>query len=402
MTGLTMNAIRAAQDPLLDPWLAKAAHLSSVFAEDAARNDREGGQPLAQVRLLKESGLLPAGIPKAYGGQGLPWATLLRITRELAKADGSIGHLFGYHYSFIHALQIRAFPEQRREWLTQSAAGNWLWGNSVNTFSHSLFGRKEGDVWVLNGKRPFASGTHVADAIMIAWEDEITDQRFFAPIRAGREGVTILGDWDGIGQRQTGSGTVTFADVRIHESEILGNTAQDGKPIATLGAQQQQSVLLNVFVGQALGALAEARSYTVGKSRPWMHANVERHIDDPWVKRTYGELYIKVRAAELLADAAAKALSDAWAKGDALTAQERGEAAIQIAAANANAGEVALDVTSRIFEVMGARSATRANNFDRWWRNVRTHTLHNPAEYKIRNVGHWYLTGEYPEWSLFQ
>jgi alkylation response protein AidB-like acyl-CoA dehydrogenase len=397
-----MNAITAALDALLDPWLAKAAHLSGVFAEDAARNDREGGQPFAQLRLLKESGLLSAGIPKAYGGQGVSWGTLLRVTRELAKADGSMGHLYGYHYNFIHLLQLRAHPGQRREWLTQSVAENWLWGNCVNTFSHSLFGRREGDLWVLNGKRPFASGTHVADAVMIAWEDEVTGQRFFAPIRAGREGVTILGDWDGIGQRQTGSGTAVFANVRIHDAEILGNTEHDGKPIATLGALQQQSVLLNVFVGQAIGALEQARGYTATKSRPWMHSGVERHIDDPWVKRVYGELYIRLRGAELLADAAAKALTDAWALGHALTAEERGEAAIQVAAANVSAGEVALTVTERIFEVMGARSATRANNFDRWWRNVRTHTLHNPAEYKIRNVGHWYLTGEYPEWSIFQ
>jgi alkylation response protein AidB-like acyl-CoA dehydrogenase len=397
-----MNAITAMQDALPDPWLAKAAHLSAAFAEEAAHNDREGGQPLAQLRLLKESGLLSAGIPKPYGGQGVPWATLLRITRELATADGSIGHLFGYHYNFIDLFQIRASAAQREKWLTESADDNWLWGNSVNTFSHSLFGSREGDVWVLNGKRPFSSGSHVADAIMVAWEDEVTGQRFFAPIRAGREGVTVLHDWDGIGQRQTGSGTVTFTNVRIHEAEILGNAEHDGKPIATLGALQQQSVLLNVFVGQAIGALAEARDYTLTKSRPWMHSGVEHHIDDPWIKRVYGELYIKVRGAELLADSAARALADAWARGDALTAEERGEAAIQVAAANANAGEVALEVTSRIFEVMGARSATRANNFDRWWRNVRTHTLHNPAEYKIRNVGHWYLTGEHPEWSIFQ
>ena len=393
-----MNAITGAHDP----WLAKAAHLSAIFAQDAARNDREGGQPLEQLALLKESGLLSAGIPKAYGGQSVPWSTLLRITRELAKADGSIGHLFGYHYNFINTLQVRASPEQRQKWLMDSAAGNWLWCNSVNTFSHSLFGRRDGDAWVLNGKRPFSSGTHVADAIVIAWEDEETGQRFFAPIRAGREGVTVLHDWDGIGQRQTGSGTVTFTGVRIHEAEILSNTAHEGKAIGTLGPLQQQSVLLNVFVGQALGALAEARDYTLTKSRPWIHSGVERHIDDPWVKRIYGELYIRLRGAELLADAAAKALTDAWARGEALNPEERGDAAIQVAAANANAGEVALAVTEKIFEVMGARSATRANGFDRWWRNVRTHTLHNPAEYKIRNVGHWYLTGEYPEWSIFQ
>ena len=58
--------------------------------------------------------------------------------------------------------------------------------------------------------------------------------------------------------------------------------------------------------------------------------------------------------------------------------------------------KVALHVTSSMFEVMGARSATRKNNFDRFWRNVRTHSLHNPIEYKRKNIGRWVLTGEYP------
>lgn len=382
--------------------LAKARALREIFAKDAVKNDQQGGQPLEQVRLLKNSGLLTIGIPKEFGGQGAPWSTILRITREFSKTDGSIGHLYGYHYNFLNALLTRGTPEQRHHWLRESVKGNWIWGNSVNTFSHSLFGRKDGEWWVLNGRRPFSSGTHVADAITIAWEDEKTDERFFAPVRAGRDGMTIQHDWDGFGQRQTGSGTVTYDNVRVHQNEVLAETIHDGKPFTLLGALQQQSVLLNVFIGSAIGALEEARAYTTTASRPWIHSGHERHTDDPWVKRVYGELYIRLKGAELLADVALEALSNAWAKGEALTSQERGEAAIQVAAANAHAGEVSLEVTERIFEVMGARSATRANGFDRFWRNVRTHTLHNPAEYKVRNVGHWYLTGEFPTPGIFQ
>jgi alkylation response protein AidB-like acyl-CoA dehydrogenase len=44
----------------------------------------------------------------------------------------------------------------------------------------------------------------------------------------------------------------------------------------------------------------------------------------------------------------------------------------------------------------------RANGFDRFWRNVRIHTLHNPAEYKTRNVGNWVLTQQFPEPGIFQ
>ncbi len=104
----------------------------------------------------------------------------------------------------------------------------------------------------------------------------------------------------------------------------------------------------------------------------------------------------------MLADQAAQALDDVWARGHDLTEEERGEAAVKIAAANVFAGNVALEVTSQIFEVMGARSATNENGFDRFWRNVRIHTLHNPAEYKTRNVGTWFLTGDYPEPATFQ
>jgi alkylation response protein AidB-like acyl-CoA dehydrogenase len=51
---------------------------------------------------------------------------------------------------------------------------------------------------------------------------------------------------------------------------------------------------------------------------------------------------------------------------------------------------------------MGARSATQANGFDRFWRNVRTHTLHNPAEYKKRTVGVFLLTGEFPVPAIYR
>lgn len=393
-----MNAITG-QEEL---WLAKARHLAALFAEDAVANDQAGGQPLDQLRLLKDSGLLSIGIPAAYGGQGASWASVLKVERELAKGDGSIAHLFGYHYNFIHLLLQKATLAQRDYWLTASAAEQWLWGNSVNSFSRSLFGRKEGEWWILNGKRPFSSGSHVADALVIAWEDEATNERFFAAIRPPRDGLTIRHDWDGIGQRQTGSGTVAYEDVRVHENEILPEKQHETTAFGSLGALQQQSVLLNIFIGQAWGALEAARAYTLDESRPWIYSGYERHQDDPWVRRTYGDLVLRLQAAELLADAALKALADAWARGPALTGDERGAAAVAVAAANALAGEVALLISEKIFEVMGARSATRANGFDRFWRNIRTHTLHNPAAYKVLTVGDWFLTGAYPEPGIFR
>jgi alkylation response protein AidB-like acyl-CoA dehydrogenase len=383
-----------------NPYLAKAVKLREIFARDAIERDQLGEPPEEQIRLLKESGLVNLLIPKEYGGEGQPYSTALRIVREFAKVDGSLGHLYGYHFGPLQSTMAAGLDPRSKEILRRSAAGRWFWGNTSNSFSKSLFGRQQEDGVVLNGFRPFASGSHVADYLTVGWEDEETNQRRVAFIPPTREGVTIANDWDGIGQRQTGSGRVFYKDVKIRSHEILPERPED--PIALLGPQQQQSVLLNVFIGSAQGALIAARDYTIAKSRPWIYSGVERHADDPWIKRQYGELWVKVQAATALADRALAAIDAAFAKGQDLTEDDRGRTAIAIASANVLAGRVALEVTSEIFEVMGARSAVRPHGFDRFWRNVRIHTLHNPAEYKTRNVGTWFLTGAFPEPGIFQ
>ncbi len=390
--------------PAADTWLSRAAGLRAIYARDAASRDQAGGRPVEQIKLLKESGLLNVAIPVEFGGAGEPYSTALRITREFARTDGSLAHLYGYHYNPLIRARVQAERDPRAAaLLRRSAAGNWFWGNTSNSFSETLFGRTEGEWTVLDGFKPFASGSHVADYLAVAWNDVETGVRHHAAIPANREGISPRHDWDGIGQTQTGSGVVDYQGVRVHASEhVAGWISEDGDAIDTLGPFFQQSVLLNVFVGSAQGALAEARDYTVTKSRPWIYSGHERHVDDPWIQRQYGELHIRVEAATALADRAAAALDAALAKGETLTPEERGALAVEIAAANALAGELALEVTEQVFEVMGARSATRADGFDRFWRNVRIHTLHNPAHYKLRTVGTWFLTGDFPEPGLFR
>jgi alkylation response protein AidB-like acyl-CoA dehydrogenase len=386
---------------LADPFIPTAVKLRDQFAADAVARDKAGGRPTEQIKLLKESGLPSIQIPRRYGGEGASWVTVLRIVREFAHTDGSLAHLFGYHHLPINGVYFRGTEAQKEDLLGRSAKGNWVWGNSGNAMAKSSTGRRDGNDWILNGNRPFSSGSHIADYLQIAWEIE-GDKRLVAAIPTDREGLIIEDDWDGIGQRQTGSGRVTVKDLRVHGHEIIGSPEIPLTPFASLTSLFQQAVLLNVFVGSAQGALTEGRGYTTASSRPWIYSGVERHIDDPWVKRVYGDLYIKTLAATELADEAARSLDAAYERGEALTTDERGRAAIDLATANVYAGEIGLAVSSGVFEVTGARSATNSYGFDRFWRNVRTYTLHNPAEYKKRTVGNWLLTGEFPVGGLYR
>ena len=112
-------------------------------------------------------------------------------------------------------------------------------------------------------------------------------------------------------------------------------------------------------------------------------------------------MHVQVAAAEHLVDRAAEALQTAWEREYALTADERGTCAVAISMAKVAAGRTALDVTSQMFEVMGARVTSTKYRFDHFWRNVRTLTLHDPLDYKVREVGNWFLNGQFPTPSFY-
>lgn len=98
---------------------------------------------------------------------------------------------------------------------------------------------------------------------------------------------------------------------------------------------------------------------------------------------------------------AAEQLDAAWAKGLALTEEERGLLATSISTAKVMSTRTGLDITSRMFEVAGSRATHAGLRLDRHWRNLRTHTLHDPLDYKIKELGVWALTGSFPHPTFY-
>ena len=215
-----------------------------------------------------------------------------------------------------------------------------------------------------------------------------------------REGVKVLGDWDAFGQRQTDSGTVVFSRVAVKRDEVLLPGPQTS-PRATLRTCLAQLILAEIYLGNARGALRSAWHYVHDEGRPNVAAGVDRILDDPYIARHFGDFRLAIRGATLLADSAHARLQAAWARGTALTAEERGRVAIEVSEARLASARAGLEVTSRIFETLGARSTATRHGLDRYWRNVRTHTLHDSLDYKLRDLGRWVLTGAAPEPGLY-
>ena len=380
--------------------LAVAERIARVFAETAVERDRRGGTPKRERDLLRESGLLSLVIPAELGGGGASWATAMHTTRVIAQADPSIAHVFGFQHLLLATVRLFGGAAQFQRVARDTAARSLFWGNALNPLDPRLALLPHEGARVLRGQKSFCSGARDSDMLVVSARDE-RDQLVVAVVPTGRAGITTHDDWDAMGQRQTDSGSVTFEGTAVAEEEILSTPGPLGSVFATLRPCIAQLTLANVYLGIAEGALSAAKEQTLARPAAWYASGVARATDDPYVLACYGDLWAEVEAARHVTDHAARVLDEAWAQEDALTPEQRGACAVAIATAKVITTRTGLEVSTRMFDGTGARAAAGRAGLNRFWRNVRTHTLHDPVDYKRRDIGRWFLTGELPAPSFY-
>ncbi|HEY9642682.1 MAG TPA: acyl-CoA dehydrogenase family protein [Coleofasciculaceae cyanobacterium] len=380
----------------LKDYAAIATSLSQELTKSAVARDLRAGRPEEEIEQLRSSGLLPLVVPKEYGGVGATWAEALKLVQELAKADGSIGQLYGNHLNLTALAQVSGTSAQAERYYRETAEKNLFWANGINTRDERLKIEPEGDHYRVSGIKSFSTGVIEADyRVFSAVQDGVELPVIFV-IPQDREGLVYNEDWDNIGQRRTASGSFTFHNVWVAQDEILGPPLDPEGAFPTFLGIIAQLTKTYIYLGIAEGAFEAATQYTTTLTRPWITSGVEKATQDPYILHHYGELWIGLRAAIELTHQAAQKAQAAWDQGDALTHEERGEVAVFVSAAKALATKAGLEITNRIFEVTGTRATATRYGFDRYWRDLRTFTLHDPVDYKLRDIGNWILNHELP------
>lgn len=382
-------------------YIALAKSLATEFAETALERDVKGGTPKVERDRLRQSNLLQLMIPEEYGGLGETWITTFKISRELAKVDSSIAHIFSYHNLGVVIPHIYGSPAQKQHYYTESSLNNWFWGNAVNPRDQGTTLTPQDSYFVLNGSKSFCSGSCDSDILPVTATNPQTGEVIILVIPTGRTGVRVNGDWDSMGQRQTDSGSVDFQNVVVYPQKILGLRNNSNSIFTSIRSCMTQLNMANIFLGIAQGAFEAAKKYTTTITRPWVTSGVETATQDPYILQHYGNMWVDLQAVTTLVEQAGELLQAAWEQDKNLTATQRGACAIAVYTAKVAATRVGLDVTSRIFEVMGARSTGGKYGFDRYWRNIRTFTLHDPVDYKVRDLGNWVLNQELPKPNLY-
>lgn len=377
-------------------WFQIAASLSQELQENAVVRDAQAGLPDYEINRLRESGLLSFVVPQEYGGIGGNWVEGLKIVFQLSQADGSIGQLYGNHLNLVALAHVSGTLEQKERYYQETVNHNLFWANAINTRDTRLKITPDGEDFRVNGVKSFATGVAVADLRVFSALQDGAEVPLIFVIPKDREGLVSQQDWNNFGQRRTDSDTFTFHNVLLKRNEVLGIDNPPDHAFATFLGIIAQLTKTYVYLGIAKGAFKAAKNYTQNTSKPWITSGVDSATQDPYILHHYGELWTELKAAIALADQAAVKVQAAWDKDVNLTLQERGEVAIAVFAAKAFATKVGLNVTNRIFEVMGTRSTATKYGFDRYWRDLRTFTLHDPVDYKLKDIGNWVLNRELP------
>jgi alkylation response protein AidB-like acyl-CoA dehydrogenase len=384
---------------------ALASRFRPAFAaitDTNGRREREHALPLAEIDLLRESGLTRVRLAAQDGGQSATLPQLFNLIIELAEADSSIAQALRVHFGVLDDVLNLHDHEKRALWTSRIAAGELIAvgftepGEArAEEFSTRLSDTPAG--LRLNGEKFYTTGSLYADWIDVAATDA-EGKTIFALVRRDAAGVTVLDDWDGFGQKLSASGTARFNDVEVAAENLL---LWDERFRYAPGFYQVYHLATLVGIGRAV--VRDTVAELSKRRRGFSHALTPLPRHDGQVLQVVGKVRAQVYASQAIVLKAAEALERAYAArfagDDEAETRANDTAEIETAQAQSVVIDLILAASASLFDALSA-SATRSGlGLDRHWRNARTLASHNPRIYKDRIVGDYVVNNTPPPYQ---
>lgn len=371
-----------------------ATQLSQMFKQTAVERDTNRNLPFREIEAYSQSGLWAITVPKQYGGAEVSSLTVAKVIALFSGADGSIGQIPQNHFYALEVLRNIGTEAQKKR-LYQEVLQGARFGNALAEFKTRTSAHKQTTLipsengYLIQGEKFYCTGSLFAHRIPTLVVNE-SGREFLAFVQRDSQGLELIDDWSGFGQRTTGSGTVKFHQVFVAKEDVIPfDTAFKQLSLVGPFAQIMHAA---IEVGIACAAFEETLE-RVRVARPWIDANIDSATQDPLTLFELGRVATDVKASELLLKQAARSVD--IAKQD-LNAETLAKASIDVAKVRAHSTETALKASSKLIELAGSRGSQRADGLDRHWRNARVHTLHDAARWKYYFIGNYVLNGILP------
>jgi alkylation response protein AidB-like acyl-CoA dehydrogenase len=394
-----------ADDPTLQKELRRLVESSAAvrheIAAHAAEVDAAGAMAdtTFAMRRCAEEEHIRLSLPRQYGGLSdntikFAMDTWVAMTLNVAAADESASRNFDTQQGVTRLFYSGAdVPESTKEELaalllagkTRLIASNAETGSGAHCVGRDV----KGGIRV-TGTKTFNSNSGDGGHALVSFPLEGHEGRHQALIALDDPSVTQHHDWDQIGSRGSHSQAITYNDVFVpdgwHYHALPGTGMQDPSvlPMTRLLAGARP-------LASGIGAYEAAIAYLKEIDRPTLK-EFESASTDALVRKTLGEFGARLHATYL----AIRATSQRLEHLDVTDANAVNAIIIEVYSVTAMAMSVGVEVSSGIFELTGARSASTRYNFDRFWRDARVDSVHDPVNTKLVAIGDWYFNGTVP------
>jgi alkylation response protein AidB-like acyl-CoA dehydrogenase len=375
--------------------------LFARIAEGAATREIDRTLLHEPIRWLKEARFGTLRIPKEEGGFGVSLPQLFSLLTALAEADSNLPQALRAHFAFIEDRLNQPESEDRRRWFRR-----FVDGELVGSGWSEIGAVKLGDVitqvspvqggWALSGEKFYSTGTLYADWIDVYAKRTDNGRDVIALVNTHQNEVEREDDWDGFGQRLTGSGTTRFKHARVEQPHVYDFSERFRYQTAFY-----QHVLLSTLAGIGRAVVRDASQGVAQRKRIYSHGNAPQVKQDVQVLQVVGQISSWTWAAEAAVDRATHSLQRAFelqlsGANEADLHAANVQAEVESARAQVVAVELVTRAATEFFNALGASDTRISKALDRHWRNARTVSSHNPVIYKIRNVGDWEVNRKDP------
>lgn len=374
------------------------------IAEGAPGRDAERRLPVAEIRELAAAGFGALRLPVAAGGAGATIPELAEALVDLAAADPNVAQALRGHFAFVEDRLAAPPGPERDRWLARIAGGELIgnaWSETDNALGTTATRiARDGDGWRVDGRKFYTTGSIFADWIDATATGE-TGDALTALIAARQDGVEIADDWDGFGQRTTGTGGIVFDGARVESDAVFAFDDRFRYQTAFY-----QLILLCVLAGIAASIERETAAQLRARTRVYSHGAASTARSDPQLLSLVGEISAGAFAARAIvrqvADAVQSAADTAAERDSAADRATNVEAEIASAQGQVTLTRLVPELATRLFDTLGASGVRAGAALDRHWRNSRTVSSHNPVLYKARIVGDWVVNEAVPQpiWAI--
>lgn len=368
------------------------------IAASTLQRERNRILPFEPIQWLKQAGFGAVRVPVEHGGDGASLPQLFLLLIELSKADSNVTQALRGHFAFAEDRLNAHRDSDQSHWFKRFVAGEFV-GNAWTEVGPVKIGEvitkvtgKEGQ-WLVNGKKYYTTGSIFAEWLDLYAQVAETGESVIAITQIAQEGVKIEDDWDGFGQRTTGSGTTVLVDAQVEE--VI--------PFETRFKYQTafyQLFHLAALTGIAQAAVDEFKQQVRQRTRIFSHGNGDRVDQDAQVLQVIGKASAQAYAAEAITIQAVHAAQHAYEAHLTRDIEQEKQtnilAEIESAQGQVVIADLVLDLTNQLFNALSASAVSREKALDRFWRNARTVSSHNPLIYKEKVIGDWEVNGTEP------